>query len=287
MSWNNIRAWWFLGAGLVLPLIGTPLAFETMSRLLDNSEAEVPSSVGLSVSFAVGVAMTLVGLASALYAQRRSNMAVTDLERNRTQSVTRFTDELGSTLDVLVEYSLSDGQRDASDKLILDVLREGRRLFAHEGVRLCLYMLEEELVEGGDEGRHGLVLRDYDGRRDAPRDSFLEGPHSASLIEIARGNRAVAVVDPDNPPAGIVVDHSEHSGWQSYLAVPVMSNRSHLGILLIDTRDRVDFGDQDKSIGWTIARLIAHGLRATERQALETRDEVDPLLVRFVKATGA
>ena len=275
--------------GVVLPLVGAPLAFE----MIKVATAAVPASASATrqdpwpiIWFAVGVVMTIVGVVLSIREQQNNLVRIHDAEKYRAQSVTRFTDELGSTLDVLVDYSRSDGNKDASETLIKDVLREGRRLYAHDGVRLCFYMLETTVDEDPEKVQKYLVLRAYDGRRDSPRKEFSEGAHAESIIKIAQGNRAVAVVDPKSPPEGITVDHSEHSGWNSFLAIPVIRDGSNVGVLVVDTRDETMFKAEDKSIGWTISRLLTHGLQVTERQALVVKPDVGLLLKLLSPHTG-
>lgn len=278
----------------LLVIAGAPLALDNWNALQSANDAQVPAPESAVTMLLVGVLATLLGVVLTVHDQRRTHSSLRALEERRSHSVTRFTDELGSTLDVLVESAVarragSAGTREhgSDDGLVKDVLREGRRLYAHDGVRLCFYMLDRTEQEAEEDRQWHLQLRAYDGRRDSPRFEFVHGAHAQSLIKIAQGNNAVAVVDPSSPPKGVVVDHSEHSGWKSYLAVPVMGERQNHGVLLIDTRHRVDFGDEDKSIGWTIARLLVHGLQLAERHALQTRPEVRSVIQRFIERHGA
>lgn len=282
-----LTGWVFAALGALMTAVGAPLAFEmfglmaTPKAVPDDAKVVAPDILP-PIFFTVGILLALAGVGLTLREQYLYQTRVEALEQRRSRSVTRFTDELGSTLDVLVDYSRSDGMRAASESLVKNVLREGRRLYAHPGVRLCLYMLETAETEAPDDQEKYLVLREYDGRRDAPRAEFSSGAHSACLIQIALGNRAVAVTDPSNPPAGISVDHTEHSGWKSYLAVPLIRGREQMGVLLVDTRDTTEFTDEDKSIGWTISRLLVHGLRATERKAMDLRPELSDALAQLI-----
>lgn len=282
-SWKANESWLASGLGILLPLVGAPLAFEMYSVMIQSPQPAGLWGIKTGVWFAIGVVATLAGVLVAVLDQSRQRAAIEAGEAKRAQSVTRFTDELGSTLDVLIDYSQSDGQRKSSDALIKNVLREGRRLYAHAGVRLCLYMLETTEAENPVDSKTYLVLREYDGRRDAPRAEFATGAHSDSLIAIAKGNRAVAVTDTKKLPSGVTaVDHDEHSGWSSFLAIPLIRGRDNVGVLLIDTRNQTRFMAEDKSIGWTLSRLLVHGLRATERQAQDVAsDRLRKLLGQF------
>lgn len=310
--------------------------------------------------FAVFGILVLLGVLITTARQMLTTRRVERVNKSRSQSLTRFTDELGSILDVLVEYSKTTGNAEHRQRLLKDTLREGRRLYALEGVRLCLYLLQPNLdyearkeaqnatgkegpppsatskprndPGGRRETRHRtgapstpspagevsetarecpnalnaarddadtlqevLVLEEHTGRRDIPRYQFTSGEASRTLVEISTGNYAVVVVNPLNPPLHrrmdghwevMNVEYAENSGWRSFMAIPVKGENKSRGVLLIDTREEHAFTDEDKSIGWTIARLIAHGLEATNEKALDTKPETRRVIAALEAIRG-
>lgn len=310
--------------------------------------------------FAVFGICVLIGVLITAGRQMWTTRRVEKVNKSRSQSLTRFTDELGSILDVLVEYSKTTGNAEHRQRLLKDTLREGRRLYAFEGVRLCLYLLQPNLdyearkdaqnatrKEGpppslttkpqedpgkrdaigqdaeapptphptgeaaeatqecpevlnvtSDEAetlREVLVLEEHTGRRDIPRYQFTSGENARTLVEIATGNYSVVVVNPLNPPLHrrmdghwevMNVEYAENSGWRSFMAISVKGEKKSQGVLLIDTREEHEFTDEDKSIGWTIARLIAHGLEASNEKALDTRPETRRVIAALEAVRG-
>jgi hypothetical protein len=59
--------------------------------------------------------------------------------------------------------------------------------------------------------------------------------------------------------------------------VPLKYDHDSKGILMIDTREPVDFTAEDISVGWTIANIISLGMGSLVRGGQETKMDVAEL----------
>lgn len=205
-----------------------------------------------------------------------------DAER-RVKHLTRFNDELSSVLQVVIELLRSARDEDASKQFFAAALREARHLVSHDGVRICVYKLDEREVENEDgiADEKWLRLEAFGGRGDPPRPDFtLENEHGKAVLDIAEGTRAVPINDPAT--ATVATDHGEHAVWQSVLLVPLKNGTKALGVLMIDTREQVKFSAEDVSVGWTISAIVALGMDTLRAGGKDTRPELASLFQRVL-----
>ncbi|WP_162178081.1 GAF domain-containing protein [Clavibacter michiganensis] len=252
-----------------------------------NSTLMLGSVVVLVAGFALEVVNQVHGIRQAARDERR-----------RMKHLTRFNDELSSVLQVVIELLMSDQDKAASARFFAAALREARHLMSHDGVRICVYKLDEadEAQDGDVSGTEDeavilasskyLRLESFGGRSDRPRNEFTaDTPHGAAVIETAEGHRAVSISNPYQTE--IPVDRPANSVWQSTLLIPLKDGAESLGVLMLDTREPVEFTTEDISIGWTIAQVIALGMGALRRGGVDPSPELATARGRLQQLTEA
>jgi len=222
------------------------------------------------------IVVVLLGFSLNVANQVRNKRQAKLDEQRRTKHLTRFNDELSSVLQVVVELLESKQDEESSARFFASAIREARHLFSYDGVRICVYKLDAAERDERDADQPDLVflhLEAFGGRGDHPRAEFREdSAHGSEVIATAQGNIAVPISDHRTTPR--VIDRPEHAVWQSTLLVPLKDGTEALGILMIDTRERVTFSPEDISVGWTIATLVALGMGALAGGSYDLRPEV-------------
>lgn len=228
---------------------------------------------------AVSIVVVLLGFSLNVANQVRNKRQAKLDEQRRTKHLTRFNDELSSVLQVVVELLESKQDEESSARFFASAIREARHLFSYDGVRICVYKLdaaERDERDERDTNQPELVflhLEAFGGRGDHPRAEFRQdNAHGSEVIATALGNIAVPISN--HKTSTRTIDRPEHAVWQSTLLVPLKDGTDALGILMIDTRDRVDFSPEDLSVGWTIATLVALGMGALAGGSDDLRPEV-------------
>lgn len=227
--------------------------------------------------------VVLVGFILNVANQVRNKRQARADEQRRTKHLTRFNDELSSVLQVVVELLESDQDEQSSARFFSSAIREARHLVSYDGVRICVYRLEaaeRDETKDGEQDIEFLHLQAFGGRGDHPRAEFrADTLHGAAVVETAKGNIAVPISDYE--AAEREIDRPEHAVWSSTLLVPLKDGTDALGVLMIDTRDTVTFTPEDISVGWTIATLVALGMRALAEGSGNIRPEVDSIMDLF------
>lgn len=212
-----------------------------------------------------GVLLILVGISFNIANTRHTKAKLAVLEQKRNAHLTRFNDELASVISVFVELLRSEKDEESSKRFFSSAVRESRHLIGYPGTRVCVYQLELQEVDDSadapavDEEVWLLVRKAYGGRADPPRLNFTpDTDWGKTVIDIAKGTTAVPIPDPAEKDFHI--NRNSDAVWCSTLLVPLKYDHENKGILMIDTRDPVDFTNEDISVGWTIASIIALGM---------------------------
>jgi len=302
-SWLPRAADWALAAlgdwgaaalSLLLPVVGTFLiglgargeAQPAAPTPPQQQQAPIPLEQDLNwLPLSWGIALVALGIVFNLLDRSRTKAKLRNIEAKRERHLTRFNDELASVIAVFVELLRSDKGEDASQRFFSSAVREARHLIGHPGTRICVYQLEfqeeDDLadVATADTAKHGhprplLVRKAYGGRADPPRATFTpDTPFGNTVISIARGTTAVPIADPAD--RDFEINRDPDAVWCSTLLVPLKLDNDSKGILMIDTRDPVDeFTNEDVSVGWTIANIIALGMGSLVQGGQDPRPEV-------------
>jgi hypothetical protein len=265
MASRHFWAWGALALGLLLAALGsTGVGFSLKSAAVDPALL-----LGSFVSLVAGIALNVAN-------QLRSKSQSRKDEVRRRRHVTRFNDELGSVLEVFKELLASGKDEASGERFFRSALREARHLVSQDGVRICVYKFDfSEVVEGDESASLSqfLTLQAFGGRGDPPRSSFTESTdHGREVIRIARGNVAFPISDP--AAVGFKVDRPKEAVWKSALLVPLKKDTVALGVLMIDTRDAVEFSVEDVSVGWTLSTIIALGMGVLKQGGGDPKPEV-------------
>lgn len=287
-SANRLNWFWSWGAlvtQLALASGGSVMvAFATKSIGVIPPDGSEPAGANfLLLSWGVAALLGSFTLNAVNQAKNRNHAKA--IEKNRGTQLTKFNDEISSVIGVFIEYLESDKSELASARFFASAVREARHLVSYPSVRICVYQLEIQDVDesvkavgvGGampDKPQQLLVLKAFGGRADQPRPRFTpDTEHGADVIGIAQGTIAVPISDPKS--AKINVDRSDDAVWCSALLVPLLKDGDSQGVIMIDTRDQVEFTFEDVSIGWTIATMIALGISSMLSGGRDTRPEME------------
>lgn len=196
-------------------------------------------------------------------------------EARRVQQLKHFNDHFSGPVQAVAELLSSARDDRAGEQFFTSLLRSGCALFPHvDGVRLCVYTLEEGDGNGDREAPAGefLRLQESAGRGDKPRPEFTpDQEHGAALIAAVRAGKAIPVPDPARPP--FPVDWSEHAVWRSFMLVLLRNREAALGCLLIDARAGVRWGHEDLAVAMTIAELLVIGMGQMRVGGIDARPE--------------
>ncbi|WP_166984792.1 hypothetical protein [Canibacter zhoujuaniae] len=203
-----------------------------------------------------------------------------ELEKRRNKHITNFNDHLDGIITPLLNLASSDGGMKTAEIFTDAVLAAGVHLFPEDGLRLCLYRLEDisdvppgENLEGSD---HYLQLIGSRGRLDVPRRYFIPGEKASNhAIEIALGHssRPFSLVPEDDDR----FSRYEGSVWCSYMEFPLIGKHRNLGALMVDSRERVLWTQEHQAIGQTVATLLSHGLDLLPSAARDVVPELTSL----------
>lgn len=203
-----------------------------------------------------------------------------NLEKHRNKHITNFNDHLDGIIIPLLDLASSDGSKRAAEIFTNAVLGAGVHLFPEDGLRLCLYRLEENRDVPPDENiegpTHYLQLIGSRGRLDRPRRFFSPGDKACdNAIEIALGHvsRPFSSVEEDDDRFA----RHEGSVWRSYMEFPLIGKRRNLGALMVDSREVVVWTQEHQAIGQTIATLLSHGLDLLPDAARDVNPELTSL----------
>lgn len=245
-----------------------------------------------SVMFLCGAILAFCGIVLNIVNQVKNKRHSAEINKSRHQTLENFSDELSPVISSFIELLEAEKGKESSDKFFNSVLRETRGLFTYRGVRLCVYDLEEREIDHDDKNSSTdtrfLERKAYAGRHDPPRRSFTpDTEHGKFVIETACGFTAIPIDDPSATKHPI--DRNANTIWQSSMLVPIHIDQFPRGILMVDTREKVTFTSVDKSIGWTIASMLAIGMRKVARSGDVTDAEVNRTkeLLRDIEADAA
>lgn len=231
--------------------------------------------------------LAVAGMAGTVGAQLWTKHADADLDRRRSRHLTSFNDHLVAVISTVSELLASKRDADAGEHFFRSLLREGVHLFGYNGVRLCVYRLEEREVEPSAKGEEAWFLRliQHAGRGDKPRQDFVpDNGFGSATIMAARGDKPIRVPDPSSPP--FEVDWDENAIWQSFLLVPLRGPIDHIGCLMIDTRECVTWTAEDVSIGLTIANLLTIGMSEMRKGGRDPAPELAVLFQELAELQG-
>lgn len=127
-----------------------------------------------------------------------------------------------------------------------------------------------------------LMRKAYGGRSDPPRVQFRSSDaHGAAVIKVANGTSAVSI--PDYKKAGIAIDRHDGAVWKSTLLIPLIEGHESKGVMMIDTRDQIEFTSEDIAIGWMIATIIALAMGSLFRGGIDPTPEIATLQEQLLK----
>lgn len=305
-SESGLRWFWRWGAlliSLIMAAAGTTMVgFATRgvgAPPPTDPNAQIPQVDWLLLSWGVG--LLGVSFTCNITNQVKNRNHTKELDAKRGAHLTRFNDELSSVIEVFIELLQSDNDEKAGQRFFQSAVREARRLVSYDGVRICVYQLEDHENEQAERAERTdtsdaqstevsgpaedakiasdqssrvvlLVRKAYGGRGDPPRPRFTpDTDHGKAVIAVAHGTSTVRIDDPEASP--MPTDRNAGAVWSSALLVPLIQDHEPKGILMIDTREPVKFTSEDVSIGWTIATIIALGMGSLFRGGTETKTE--------------
>lgn len=241
------------------------MSFAEQSAVADQATTE-----GLRAGLlgAGGVALIICGAILVVWQQRALHKAI----QRDNLSVRNYNDAL-SGLHRAVSNLLTGRSENADRKeFFRAVVSAASHLFPFQGVRVCVYQLEGAESEADENKLEALRYVASGGRHDEPRREMTAATkHGQASIKIAKGTQYRCVEDPRSSDE---VDYPRGTTWESFLQVPLLLEGRSLGLLSIDTREKVRFSDQHVSIAQAAASLIVLGMTELIRAAEETAPEV-------------
>lgn len=223
------------------------------------------------------VAVVLGGLAIATVNQVVAKRIAREAESKRARSRTDYSHQFARIVDMLPELRDSKLSDESLTKFFRSTMRDASLLFAHEHTRVNVYEFDssEEQEEGGSAQKPPslLVLKGNGGRSDDPRAKFSsDDPHGADLIERARGHNIICVSDPEL--AEFEIDWTPDSPWKSFMIVPLRDGSRALGVMLVDTPDRVSFTVEDRATAHLVAKIVTFAFGAVKAQSRSAGPEL-------------
>ena len=258
--------WWMWGAlttGLLLSGLG-PLGVGQSFRLMNDVDPRFLNLAWLSaLAWLVGIG---VAVSNQVVNKRRERKGAGDL--------TGFNDNLSDVHKAIADLLKSKRDGAARDAFFGTMVRKANSLFQLDGVRVCVYELEEDQPENkGEDPTIILRLIASGGRSDDPRGEFTrETLHGSAAIDVSLGTSYVSVSDPHN--SDHPVQRDPNAEWRSFFAVPLRDKHKPRGLLTIDTRTPTQFRDEDVAIARTIGGLLVLGMSELLEAAVETLPEV-------------
>lgn len=253
------------------------IIFGALGALMVNVNAFLTPRSLLGLALIVFSAVCSVGF------QTWVDWRARNLEKHRNKHITNFNDHLDGIIIPLLDLASSDESKQAAEIFTDAVLGAGVHLFPENGIRLCLYRLEEnrdvppdENNDSIEEPTHYLQLIGSRGRLDKPRRAFIPGNKASDhAIEIALGHvsRPFSSVEADDDRFA----RQEGSVWRSYMEFPLIGQRRNLGALMVDSREHVVWTQEHQAIGQTVATLLSHGLDLLPYAARDVKPELASL----------
>lgn len=256
----QISWWWAWGATAVGGLVLT----------LGSAGLGASISVGLSFWILMSAVVVVGGVFLVAWPQVKSR----GREKRRARAVTDFNDGLSSLYSALSRFLRVAPTQEAREAFFKSTLEAATGLFAMDGIRVCVYILDSDDDLDGDKDRF-LRLEDSAGRSDPPRRQFMPGTeHGDALIDATVAGRQVTVHSRENT-GDFKIDYHSGTVWRSFFTIPLSWKDAAVGgVLTVDRREETKFTSEDITIGWTVARLLLIGLDKLYGAAKNTGPEV-------------
>lgn len=236
------------------------------------SDYDVYCTIGPFLGYGVIALAAIITLIAQGWRQNQSRKR----EDFRSKHLRRFNNKFKSVIDPPSDLFQSNHSDEDARKFIRAILNSGGNLFAHEDLRLSIYLLDAPEVSEDGSQQIMLKLVGCGGRGDNPRSGFYPGSSEGDwAIEAAKGSGAHAIVQvaPKDPR----FNKLESSTWESFMAFPIRHDTNNLGILMIDSQSRTMWSYEDQAIGTTIAHIAAIGLNLLFPGATNTKPETGAL----------
>lgn len=299
-SWidpNRSSKWFFVKAGAAT-ISGS--ACGATGQFLISSGSRQKNYWELTFGVLIIIVGALIGFL-ATYLIERQNKA---RQREQGHQLVQFSDKLGDVVRPLLVFLGSKRTKEDSNIILQEVLTAGSNLFSYNGVRLCLYQLDareedssktdsrsDNQLSGQDkcaiESRYLLQLLTFGGRNDAPRKSFSpECKEGTFAIRNVLDNVSMPVSDLMKFEGDVV--KKPGAAWKSFCTFPISDRigTKKLGLLTVDSRQKVNWTVADQSIGGVICLILAIGMAELELDARDEKPEFDSIR-RKLKALAA
>lgn len=257
--------WWLWGAlslGIILSAAGPLLVGQGLR--LDPAKTGALAPNLLWTGGVVWLSGITLGIFNQVVNKKR--------ERKRARDLTGFNDDLSDVHKAVADLVRSERDSIARKAFFSAVVNKASALFSLEGVRVCVYELEDVDVDV-ERSDNYLKLIDHGGRSDEPRVEFrTDTVHGRAAVTLAQGTSHICVPDPKRSTHA--VERSPQAVWQSFFAVPLRDNHTPRGLLTVDTRKRSAFTEEDVAIARTVGAFIVLGMSELVGAAIDTRPEV-------------
>jgi len=198
-------------------------------------------------------------------------------ERER-GNLTKFSNSMSDTISILRELVDSDRTGQDRTRFFESMVREAKSLIPLANPRICVYELDSMEDESG--AIDFLKFVAAGGRPDLPRRNFKpDAAHGRTAIDAAKGTSHKCV---DNPKAfGEKVSRGVEAQWESFIIVPLRSDRSPWGMLTIDTTVPTRFTQEHIAVALVLARFMELGLKDVKEAADDPHPEVSEAFRRL------
>lgn len=255
--------WWWLYLAPSLAAVSSAfggVALGYAVPLIGKTNAQPDWVWGGALGLFLGVGLTI---ATQVNASKREKM--------RRKGVINFNDALSDVQRAVATLLRSRSDREAKERFFSTVVTKGSALFSIDGVRVCIYELDEADEEAAD--KQYLRLVDFGGRPDEPRTEFrADTEHGKAAIKLANGTTHVRIPDPKR--SKYPVDRHPSAIWKSFAAVPLRDQHSPRGMLTVDTREKTVFTTEDMVVAQTLGTFLVLGMTELAEAANETAPEM-------------
>lgn len=256
---------------------GMPVAAAALAAVAPLVLEMIPRDDGawLTSPLTLVLAVLVVGSLGCTAASAIRTYKARERERG---SLTKFSNSMGDTISILRELVDSDRSRQDRTRFFESMVREAKSLIPLANPRICVYELDSMEEESG--AIDFLKFVAAGGRPDLPRRSFKpDTAHGQNAIDAAKGTSHKSV---DNPKDfGDKISRGVEAQWESFIIVPLRSDRSPWGMLTIDTTVPTRFTQEHIAVALVLARFMELGLEDVKEAADDPHPEVTEAVRRL------
>lgn len=280
--WNRV-VYWSQGQSALdgaSSFWGTPAHACSMLATLFGGGVLSPYLQGLVIGeplrggyWLLGAILAVIGVMLTVHASSLQTRREKRLRDDSIGDLEHFIDPLSEAHNAVADLVQTEKGDEDLDRYFKAIASAGAQLFPTEGSRVCIYKLDAAEAEGAEDEPtvRTLTLRDHGGRSDAPRSYFdISTDHGRAFVTAAL--QTVPTPVDDHRTTAVPIDRKPTTRWHSFMIVPVIHKKKHLGAVSIDSRTPVRHTEEHIAVGTMIAHLVSLG----ERIAVDAGRSISP-----------